>query len=178
MLPYILNNLEEIVGMITKLDDRSYRLKLEVLSGSSIGAHVRHILEFYLCLFNSKDATVVCYDDRKRDGRIETDKFFALETVEEIKSFLNKIVLDKTLLLKSNMSTLENKELFLETSVFRELAYAFEHSVHHQALIKIGIRELGFEHVLGKTFGIAPSTIRYELQINGQVACRFKNKHL
>ena len=170
MLPYILNNLEEIGGMIIKLDDRSYRLKLEILSGSSIGAHVRHILEFYLCLANGKDSIVIYYDDRKRDCRIETDRLFALEIIDEIKTFLNKIVLDRTILLKSNLSILENKELLLETSLFRELAYVFEHSVHHQALIKIGIKELDCAHTLGKTFGIAPSTIRHKLQSNSQVA--------
>ncbi len=170
MLRSIEMNLVEIQSMVNGLNDYSYNLKQDVLSGSSIGAHVRHVLEFYLCLFKNAHPGIVSYDDRERDISIETDRAFATATIQNIITSLNAIQSDRTLLLKSNLTQCDNKGVLLETSFFRELTYVFEHSIHHQALIKIGIKELNCEHILCATFGIAPSTLRNQRQNNNRLA--------
>ena len=46
----------------------------------------------------------------------------------------------------------------VDSNVQRELAFNLEHAIHHQALIKIGLNQLGQHMESG--FGVAPSTLR------------------
>ena len=154
-------NLIEIKNLIQDLDDSQYDLKLENLSGATIGQHVRHILEFYQCLLNVKAKDVICYDARKRDMRIETDRPFASDIVEELLDLLVQVKEDRSIVLKGNYSTANNNEINLSTSLFRELAYTLEHSIHHQAIIKVGMKSMHGDEILVENFGIAPSTIRH-----------------
>ncbi len=155
----IRTNIAEIKDMLLHIDDQQFLCSLDSLSGASIGQHVRHILEFYQCLFEKGD--VICYDDRKRDGRIETDRIFALQTIAQILTKLQSVSVDRQLTLRGNYSTKCDDNLHLSTSLYRELAYTLEHSIHHQALIKIGVTQLHAGHTLSDNFGLAPATIRY-----------------
>jgi hypothetical protein len=50
----------------------------------------------------------------------------------------------------------------LQTSYARELVYLTEHSIHHFALIKIGLQQLNPDLILDENFGYAASTIKYK----------------
>lgn len=54
----------------------------------------------------------------------------------------------------------------LKSSTSRELAYNLEHAVHYEALIKVGLRELGKLHLVDETFGVAPSRLKYRHALN------------
>ncbi len=131
------------------------------MSGATIGQHVRHILEFYQCLLNGKANDVICYDGRRRDSRIETDRSFASHIVGEFLDLLVEVKEDRCIVLKGNYSTVNNNEINLTTSLFRELAYTLEHSIHHQAIIKAGIKSMHRDEILVENFSVAPSTLRH-----------------
>ncbi len=156
----IKKDLNEIKRLTDILKEEFYSRDLEILSGASIGQHVRHILEFYLCLRESETTGIVCYDKRKRDIRIETGRRFAQTVIDNIITWLEQIVSDRSLVLKGNFSLSTDEEIQLKTSLYRELAYNLEHSTHHQALIKVGVKHLSHAQILSETFGVAPSTIR------------------
>jgi len=161
MTRYIINNLLEINALVKSLSQEQYNRKLEILSGASIGQHVRHILEFYQCLFKSLDNNEVNYDDRQRDLKLETDLQFANIIIENVVSLLLKVKDDFPVTFIANYSTAEDQKPELsQSSFFRELAYNLEHSIHHQALIKVAITEMQLTSLVKKTFGYAPSTIR------------------
>ena len=63
--------LQQLLEMTNQLDDTNYAQALDVFSGSSIGEHKRHIIEFYQCLENVQDG-VVSYDSRRRNSTLET----------------------------------------------------------------------------------------------------------
>ena len=52
------------------------------------------------------------------------------------------------------------------TSVDRELLYCLDHAIHHQALIKIGLKELQIADLVGDDFGVAYSTLRYRASLD------------
>jgi len=161
MTRYIINNLLEINALVKSLSQEQYNRKLEILSRASIGQHVRHILEFYQCLFESLDNNEVNYDDRQRDLKLETDLQFANIIIENVVSLLLKVKDDFPVTFIANYSTAEDQKPELsQSSFFRELAYNLEHSIHHQALIKVAITEMQLTSLVKKTFGYAPSTIR------------------
>jgi len=50
--------------------------------------------------------------------------------------------------------------MIVETNYYRELIYNLEHTIHHMALIKVGINEVSCIAV-PEGFGIATSTIKF-----------------
>ncbi len=160
LIEAILKNLIDLKSLILKLSDEDYVLKREVYSGSSIGQHVRHILEFYRCALVSLESGVVCYDHRKRDERIELSRKFACKVMKEISDRVPVIKGDFPIKLQANFSSEGEASLEIQTSLYRELAYCLEHDIHHQALIKVGLVSAGNDFLFSENFGVAPSTIR------------------
>jgi uncharacterized damage-inducible protein DinB len=162
MTRYIINNLLEINDLLKGLSQEQYSRKLEILTDASIGQHVRHILEFYQCLFNGAISKEVNYDARKRDLKLETDLHFASKTVDEIINVLLAIKSDFPVNFIADYSTSQDqKPTLIQSTFYRELAYNLEHSIHHQALIKVAITEMQLTSLVKETFGYAPSTIRH-----------------
>lgn len=147
--------LDELATFLAQVNPDDYADFSPVLKTSSIGQHVRHILELYECLLSNYESGVVCYDDRKRDKKLETEVHSAVAKIKEVQS--NIQFTDKVLLLK--MAVGSDFE-FIQTSYNRELYYNLEHCIHHQALIKIACNELDYI-VLPSSFGVARSTMDY-----------------
>ena len=61
-------------------------------------------------------------------------------------------------------SSQKNKAFY--TSFDRELLYCLDHAIHHQALIKIGLKELQIADLVGDDFGVAYSTLRYRASLD------------
>lgn len=161
MKTYCQENLTEIKKVLLLLTDEQYSYPSNTLFGATIGQHVRHILEFYQSVFNGLDTKTVNYDNRKRNLLIETDNQYAIQVIDEINASLALDILDETLVLEGNFCAEEGKETEIKTTLFRELAYCLEHSIHHQALIKVGLLEVNCLSFIDDTFGLAPATIRY-----------------
>nr|WP_317616761.1 DinB family protein [Elizabethkingia anophelis] len=144
------------------MSQKQYNTKSEVLTQASIGQHVRHIVEFYQCLFSAEHTKEVNYDVRQRDLKLETDINFASQTIEGLVKFLSKPKEDFFVTFIADYSTSDGQApLTFQTTFYRELAYNLEHSIHHQALIKVAIAEMNLCPLIADTFGYAPSTIRH-----------------
>ncbi len=46
----------------------------------------------------------------------------------------------------------------------REMVYLVEHSIHHYALIRIGLQENFSDIFIPKNFGVAYSTVKYRAE--------------
>jgi len=162
MTGHIIKNLVEISDLLKGLSQEQYNRKLEILTEASIGQHVRHILEFYQCLFEGEKIKEVNYDTRQRDLNLETDIHFASKTINEIINALLEVNNDFPVTFVADYSTTINvKPELIQSSFYRELVYNLEHSIHHQALIKVAITEMKLTSLVNDTFGYAPSTIRH-----------------
>jgi len=157
-------NLNEISKLLKKIDNSSYTNKQDLLSSSSIGQHVRHITEFYICLLESRVSKVVNYDKRARNEKIENDIQFAESTIQEVSIKLNSSSSNFELKLEGNFTTGENNITSINSSFHRELAFCLEHCIHHQALIKIGLKNLGILKIVPSNFGVGTATIRHKIQ--------------
>jgi len=161
MVEYCKNNLREIESVLKNMGELNYKTSIKLLSGGTIGQHVRHILEFYLSLVNGTKVGKINYDKRERNLLLESDIKFGIFTIEKICSNLYHIKQDKGIDLEGNYSTEENEPIIIKSSLNRELAYCLEHSIHHQALIKIALIELNLQGLINPNFGVAPATIRH-----------------
>jgi uncharacterized damage-inducible protein DinB len=153
----ILNQLSDAIKQLT---DEEFIMPSQTLSGSSIGQHLRHTLEFFICLEKGLATSVINYDKRSHDKAIETDRELALNVISRINSFVGKQKEDKMLILEASYNS-GDEVASVTTSYFRELTYNIEHAVHHMAIMKIGIREVADRVLLPSDFGVAASTVRY-----------------
>jgi hypothetical protein len=104
---------------------------------------------------------MVNYEKRPRDLAIETDKVFAEELLQEIFRKLNRP--NKDLVLEACYDEHATQPITITTNYYREIAYNLEHTIHHMALIRVGITEVsGIQ--LSDDFGVASSTVKYRKQ--------------
>lgn len=154
-------NLMQLKELLRRINNENYQKKNEVLSGSSIGQHIRHILEFYLLLVSGSFSGIISYDKRQRDQRIEDSTEFAVESIIHLLRGIETLVLNQEVKFEGDFTTDGSQDNFTASSVGRELAYCIEHSIHHQAIIKAGLIDMGLSEIAGENFGVAYSTIRY-----------------
>ena len=155
------SNLLQIKELLKNLDKNDFTHPSKISDGATIGQHVRHILEFYICLLNGLNEGKVNYDNRERNQKIQSDPEFAARMIDKICGRLSESLPDQKITVVCNHSNDESQNFHLESSLYRELAYNLEHSIHHQALIKNILSELDMDHLTESNFGVAPGTIRY-----------------
>lgn len=158
LLKSINHSLDELTNLLDQLSDKEYSKPCRVLSDSSIGEHIRHILEMFQCLENSYDSGILNYDNRERDKRIETKIQFAKQFIFDVKSGLKTD--NKIIYLEQMINGLTFR---IQSNYYRELLYNLEHCIHHQALIKVAVLQYD-QVVIDKNFGVARSTIEYRKQ--------------
>ena len=152
--------LDQLVFVLDQMKADDYGIRISSLN-ASIGQHVRHILEFYICLFDGINSGVVNYDKRKRDLRIENDKQFTLSVIEDLKNKLEGTKENVTLSLELKYGDIADESIRLSTNYSRELVYNIEHTIHHLAIIKNAINDQFGYIDLPDHFGIASSTVRH-----------------
>jgi uncharacterized damage-inducible protein DinB len=149
----VLLSLKEVLNQI---NDEQYTYKNELV-GASIGEHSRHIIELYTCLINNYNEGVVNYDKRERNQLIQSKVTVAIDSVHYI---LKKMYQPNRKMLLQTNTSLDDNFITIETNYFRELLYNIEHTVHHMALMRIGLAEINTINV-SDDFGVAASTIKY-----------------
>ena len=154
-------NLYQLMDLLQRLSPEDYTRKPEILSGASIGQHVRHIVEFYLLLVSGSFTDLISYDKRERDFRLEASPEFAMATINAVLSGILTLNVDSPVFIEADYTTDGASKNRIASSVGRELAYCIEHSIHHQALIKAGLIALGLKELTDEHFGVAYSTIRF-----------------
>ena len=147
--------LEELIEVMNSLPAEVFTRPCDVVGGATIGQHVRHTIELYQCLLSGYTPGDICYDKRARDKKIENDVDFALHCLHEISGAIGKP--DKDL----NVSyEIDHRGVQLRSNYYREVMYNLEHTIHHQALIRVAIESLT-SIKLPVSFGVAPSTLKY-----------------
>ena len=158
LVQIVKQNLSENIDLLQQLTNEELTLPFPELSKATIGEHMRHIIELLGALLDHYDNGYINYDKRKRDIILQSDTKEAIKILEKYCSELDKP--NKSLYLKHNCFS--DSET-LETNYFRELLYNLEHSIHHQALIKVALYKLS--HIkITDSFGLAPSTLEYRKQ--------------
>lgn len=152
---------DQLSDLLRRLTQEEYSAPLDLLSGNSIGKHVRHVIEFFDLLANSAEGDIINYDKRAHDKFIEIDNMGAGARIKELHKKLERIDSDRALLLEATYGPEDDEKMVAKTTFKRELAYNIEHAVHHMAIIKMAVKA-SFSHVgISKNFGVAYSTQKY-----------------
>jgi len=163
---HALNDLRLYLSIIEPV---AYQAPLDLLSGSTVGQHTRHIIEFYTCLLEQVENNpepVISYEKRRRDFRIESQPDHALTCVYTICEKLNELDVNRTCLLDCQEHG--QNDLLVSSTIGRELIYNIEHTIHHLAIVKIALKEILPALPLPEHFGVAPSTLRHRQEACAQ----------
>lgn len=129
---------------------------------SSMGRHIRHVLDHYTALQSGIAIGDVDYDQRSRDSDIETSTEVAKQQVLDLIKWANtSVTKDMPLNMKTEISISSQQFITVDSSLKRELIYLLNHTVHHMAQVSFALRILNVD--VGKEIGIAPATLTYLL---------------
>ena len=154
----VLGQLTEVIEQLTKSE---YCQPISRLGNSTLGQHIRHTLEFFICLQEGSLLGEINYDKRRRDQLLENSPEIALSTINELKEFVISSDPGISLKLQVDYGLNDSRVQIMDTNFNRELAYNIEHAIHHMAILKIGMAEVSPEVTIPNGFGIAVSTLRY-----------------
>lgn len=154
--------IEQMIELLEKINPENYGQPLQLFNGSSIGQHFRHILDFYTCLCNGIPVGRVDYAKRERDVYIETSPQYAIEVFKKILENANELQENELIEVVADFSSdLNTERPVVQTTIARELMYAYDHAVHHLAMIKMGLKVVSPNLEINKEIGVAPSTVKH-----------------
>lgn len=121
---------------------------------SSIGEHIRHILDHYQALMLGTGAAYIDYNQRTRQSSVESDLQLAISYWQQVNQWLSTLAEDE-----------HDKELkvvtehnVVKSTLGRELSFVSSHAVHHFAFIKQ--LAAAFAITLPPSVGVAPATLK------------------
>ncbi|WP_203258854.1 DinB family protein [Hyunsoonleella ulvae] len=122
---------------------------------SSIGCHIRHILDFYDCIFNAEEGKVDL-TARSRNKAVECDCGCAADYLTHIIDKLNTATfnIDDVVLVTDDLGLGKTEIPYTYGAL---LAQANSHTIHHYAIINYIFDSLGIE-INDDEFGYNPTT--------------------
>ena len=164
MIKAIEHNLNRGVTLLNSISDTQYSDTTVQPYHSSIGTHMRHILDVFDCIFSGLEHNKhIDLTARKRNQLAEEKTAFGLayfaDTIEKLESF-------KTIDLNQEVEVTDDLGLGMVTATYTlasVLIQAHSHAIHHFASIGYIICKLGIE-LPDADFGYNPTTPRCKQQ--------------
>ena len=151
--------LVELADLLRSLPPGCFAAGDVTVLGTSIGGHVRHLLDHYDCVLDSVSSGSIDYACRSRDSRTETDGRFAVSRCEQLAERLRGLALASATPLAVRHEPGDPSLPANESSLGRELEFLHSHTAHHFALIAILLLRQGLP--VPADFGLARSTVRH-----------------
>jgi len=164
MIEAITYNLNRGVKLLNSITDTQYSDISIKPYHSSIGGHMRHILDVFDCIFEGLESKKVDLTARKRNELAEQKTAFGLmyfeKTIEQLEA-LKGIDLNKRLEVSDDLGL---GVVTTNYTLASALIQAHSHAIHHFASIGYIISKLGIE-LPDADFGYNPTTPRDTLQV-------------
>jgi uncharacterized damage-inducible protein DinB len=150
--------LDDLIGVLIVMRSEDYVARPAPGVSGSIGEHVRHVLDHIGALLAADPRVPLSYDRRERGTAVESDVSTAMRQILRLKAALERWStrsLDDPILVEALVSR-TGPSVAGWSSLARELAFVFSHTVHHMSTIAL-LMDLQDLHV-PERFGYAPST--------------------
>ena len=157
-----LESIDQMITFIDGLNDVEYQFCAKPWFDSSIGQHLRHIVDLYLALINQTNAEAVNYDVRRRGASIENIRKIGLQELTDIRTWMQKISqekIDSEIKVSTEVAITSQQTEVFSSSFGRELCFASSYLTHHLALMAVIAKMAGKE--VDPTLGLAPATASF-----------------
>jgi len=165
MISAITQNLQRGVKLLNAIDDSQYSNSSVAPYYSSIGIHMRHILDVFDCIFEGLDTKKVDLAARKRNELAENKVSFGLAYFDEIITKLESLKNENLDVVVEVKDDLGLGIVTANYTLASALIQAHSHAIHHFASIGYVISQLGI-NLPDSDFGYNPTTPRNKLQSN------------
>ncbi len=159
MISAITNNLQRGIKLLNAIDESQYTDISVAPYYSSIGIHMRHILDVFDCVFSGLESKNVDLSARKRNELVEQKLNLGLDYFDEIITNLERLDadnLDITVRVKDDLGLGFVTANYTLASI---LIQAHSHAIHHFASIGYIISQLDI-NLPDADFGYNPTTPR------------------
>ena len=131
---------------------------------SSLGCHIRHILDFYDCILNVNSNKRIDLTARNRNNGVETNCEFAIQYLNVIVDKLNNIdgKVEEKVYVIDDLGLGKTEIQYTLGAIF---AQANSHAIHHYAIINYILDNLGIM-LQDDDFGYNPTTPKSEINLN------------
>lgn len=157
MIEVIESNLEKGVHLLNTISEEQYKNTSVEPYNSSIGTHIRHIMDMFDCIFDGLESGEIDLTARKRNKDAEEivsiGKNYIYTTIAKV-SELNENELSRIVYVTDDLG--EGK-IRAEYTLSAILIQAHSHAIHHYASIGYIIYQLGID-LPDDTFGFNPTT--------------------
>ena len=151
------NTLEKSLVLLENIPDSIYIDDSVGPFYSSIGGHIRHILDFYFSVFKGLNNYLIDLTDRERNTAIQSDIYFAKTEIKKVLAELesySKYDLEEKYEL---IDDLGQGKISIPTNLYAVFTQANSHTIHHYAIVSQLL--FAFDIVIeDKTFGYNPTT--------------------
>jgi len=162
MISAITHNLQRGIKLLNSIDESQYIDVSVAPYYSSIGGHMRHILDIFDCLFDGLPEGLVDLSARKRNELVEIDTAEGIRyfnsTIEKLQQ-LKSADLDQFILVSDDLGLGVVTQKYTLGSI---LIQAHSHAIHHFASLGYIIAQLGIE-IPDEDFGYNPTTPKDQL---------------
>ena len=164
MIEAIQHNLNRGVRLLNSISDMQYSDESVKPYYSSIGRHMRHILDVFDCIFCGLETGQIDLTARKRNELAEQKTAFGLSYFEEVKGKIDQLATRDLNQIVSVTDDLGLGKVTANYTLNSILIQAHSHAIHHFASIGYIIAELGIE-LPDADFGYNPTTPQFERRI-------------
>ena len=162
MIEAIEHNLNRGVRLLNSISDNQFSDTSVAPYYSSIGGHIRHILDIFDCIFDGLETKQVNLAARKRNELAEINTTVALDYFDRILSKLKGLENTKLDQIIEVSDDLGKGVIVQKYTLGSALIQAHSHAIHHFASIGYIISQMGINLPDGD-FGYNPTTPRGDM---------------
>ena len=161
MISAITNNLQRGIKLLNSIDENQYTDVSVAPYYSSIGVHMRHILDVFDCVFIGLESNNVDLSARKRNALVEQKISLGLDYFSEIITKLEDLKAENLDIIVQVKDDLGLGVVTANYTLASILIQAHSHAIHHFASIGYIISQLDI-NLPDADFGYNPTTPRTE----------------
>ncbi|WP_299012326.1 DinB family protein [uncultured Polaribacter sp.] len=157
MIEAITQNLQKGVDLLKNITNAQYSDRSVAPYQSSIGCHMRHVLDVFSCFFNGLDKNHVDFSVRERNECAETQTEAGITYFKSIITNLEKISpqdFDKKIQVTDNLGLGNETVTYTIGAVLMQMQ---SHAIHHYATIGYLVHQLNIT-LPKNSFGYNPTT--------------------
>ncbi|MDT7832991.1 DinB family protein [Flavobacteriaceae bacterium S356] len=157
MINAIEKNLQRGIKLLNAMSDEQYSDTSSPPYHSSIGAHMRHILDVFSCIFNGLETKDVDFSKRERNVLAEQHTEVGIEYFNQVIERLHQLRTEDFGMVINVTDDLGLGKVTMKYTLESALCQAHSHAIHHFSSIGFLVNQLGLE-LPDNDFGYNPTT--------------------
>ncbi len=154
--------LDQAITFISGMPNDAYVFTCETLFTSTIGQHLRHVLDLYKAVMKASGSNplgTIDYDQRGRGLPLEYDRAAGLAELKVVRDWsatLTNAQLVRSCRISTEVCLSTTQPEQMDSNIGREICFVSSHLTHHLALMGVLAKLAGCQ--VNNNLGIAPAT--------------------